>query len=179
MILYKEISIMNPNPNINAQNDPLNAILANLPPIQVQHNLQANIGPVQQPGMAQAAQNLAQQVAVPALPIPVAVHEDGVVTPPGQIMPQPISPPGAPRRLGQRENVFQPALMARGVNLRGRFDANAPQPVTPHTQRSNQSTQDHFSPPSVCKPGIKRPYRGDDSDNSPGAGRGRGRGVVA
>ncbi|WP_138518853.1 hypothetical protein [Limnobacter alexandrii] len=179
MILYKEIPTMNPNPNINAQNDPLNAILANLPPIQVHQNFQMNMGLIQGHGMAQAAQNLAHHLAAPVIPAPLAMPANEAVTPPGQIMPQPIQPPGAPRRLGPGIHVFQPPIVMRGLNLRARFDAAVQQPDTPQTMQSNQSTQVRFSPPSVCKPTMKRPYRGDDSDNSPGAGRGRGRGVVA
>jgi len=170
---------MNPNPNINAQNDPLNAILANLPPIHVQPNLQLNMGLIHGNGMAQAAQNLAQHVAAQALLAPVGIHGVGIPgnepgTPPGQMVPQAMQPPGAPRRLGPGLHVFQPVLMAQGGNLQDRLNAVLQQPVTPVTLQSNQSAQDHFSPPSVCKPGINRSYHGDDSDNSSGAGRGRG-----
>ena len=174
MILHSEISIMNPNQNINAQHDPLNHILANLPPIQVQQNPQLNMGLIQGHGMAQAAQNLAQHVAAQALPVPVALHANEPVTPPGQIMPQAMQPPGAPRRLGPGQHVFQPPLMVRGLNLQARLDAAELQPATPQTMHSNQSAQDRFSPPSVCKPGLKRQYPGHDSDNSPIVGRGLG-----
>ena len=171
MVLQPESIIVNPNPNpnlnLNTQNDPLNQILANMAPVHVPL-------PIHAPDAAQAAQNLAQQVpalaaVVPPAQLPAQAADQN--TPPAQA--QLLQPPGAPRRAPRRLNQFQPMQFGPGRNLLLQFNMLQEQ-AEPRTPESNLSSQVHFTPPSVCKPGLKRQFRDSDSDGSPSAGRWQG-----
>lgn len=172
MVLYSEIIAVNPNfnPNLNHP-DPLDPILANLAPIQVHANPPANPVGAAAPAAAQAAHHLAQQLpalaaVAPPAQLPAQLGDQN--TPPMQPAPL-LQPPGAPRRFRPRVQVFQAVQFDRGENLFRQFNLGQAR-AQPHTAQSDESSQLHFSPPSVCKPGLKRPGRDADSDDSPGTG---------
>ncbi|HEX4879698.1 MAG TPA: hypothetical protein VFV39_07635 [Limnobacter sp.] len=176
---------MNVN-NQNNPNDPLAPFLAALPQIHVPAQAFGNAAAEQPAGqaLAQAPAALvhhippaAMQAAAPIdLPVQQAQAQqlDGEGTPPGQAIPAQLEAPPAPRRLGPGVHRFGPAAGGRvRRDLNVVFEEMALRPATPATQASTSSTQTRFSPPSVCKPGLKRPHGPDEYDGSPGGGQGQ------